>query len=60
VVIVGTTMGATSDLNGRYFILNVPPGVYQIKASIIGYEAVTVSPAGCDDFPRLPVESNRR
>ena len=25
VLIVGTTMGATTDLDGRYFILNVPP-----------------------------------
>jgi hypothetical protein len=43
VTIVGTTMGATTDLNGRYFILNVPPGTYQLKASIISYEPVVVS-----------------
>lgn len=43
VVLVGTTMGATSDLSGRYFILNVPPGTYQVKASIIGYEPVIIA-----------------
>jgi hypothetical protein len=43
VVIVGTTMGATTDINGQYFILNVPPGTYQLRASLIGYEPVVVS-----------------
>ncbi len=40
VVILGTTMGASTDLNGYYFIINVPPGVYSVKASIIGYTPV--------------------
>ena len=26
VIIVGTTMGAATDTNGEYFILNIPPG----------------------------------
>jgi Carboxypeptidase regulatory-like domain len=43
VTIVGTTMGASTDLNGQYFILNVPPGTYQLRASIIGYEPVFFS-----------------
>ncbi|MDZ7289291.1 MAG: carboxypeptidase-like regulatory domain-containing protein [candidate division KSB1 bacterium] len=43
VQIVGTMMGSTTDLQGRYFILNVPPGTYQVKASIIGYEPITIS-----------------
>lgn len=43
VTIVGTTMGASTDLEGRYFILNVPPGTYQLRASIIGYEPVVIS-----------------
>lgn len=40
IVILGTTMGAASDVNGFYFILNVPPGVYTLKASLIGYTPV--------------------
>lgn len=37
VIIEGTTMGAATDLKGEYVILNIPPGVYEIKASMIGY-----------------------
>jgi outer membrane receptor protein involved in Fe transport len=36
-IIVGTTLGAASDLDGNYFILNIPPGTYQLKALAIGY-----------------------
>ncbi|MDZ7264462.1 MAG: TonB-dependent receptor [candidate division KSB1 bacterium] len=42
VVIVGTSMGAASDLNGNFIILNVPPGSYDVKATVIGYAAMTV------------------
>ena len=38
VIIDGTTMGAATDHNGFYFIINVPPGNYTIRASMIGYE----------------------
>lgn len=38
VVIVGTTMGAATNLNGEYFIINVPVGVYKVKASMMGYK----------------------
>src|SRR3989339_1556984 len=42
VLIVGTTMGASSDIDGNYFILNIPPGEYQVKASMIGYSSFTI------------------
>ncbi|MFQ5769752.1 MAG: TonB-dependent receptor domain-containing protein [bacterium] len=38
VVIEGTSMGAATDMNGFFFIINVPPGKYTIKASMMGYE----------------------
>ena len=41
ILIVGTAFGVTSDLQGDYFIANVPPGIYSVKASIIGFEPVT-------------------
>ncbi|MDZ7722248.1 MAG: carboxypeptidase-like regulatory domain-containing protein [candidate division KSB1 bacterium] len=37
VVVSGTRLGAATDLQGRYVILNVPVGVYEISASMIGY-----------------------
>ncbi len=43
VFIVGTTYGAASDLNGLFTILNVPPGVYSLQASVLGYATVTVN-----------------
>ena len=43
VQIVGTTLGASSDANGNYFILNVHPGSYSVRVSFIGYTAVTVT-----------------
>lgn len=42
IILVGTTMGAASNIDGEYFIINVPPGIYQLKASLIGYAAVTI------------------
>ncbi len=41
VVIAGTTMGAATDANGYFFILQVPPGTYSVKATMLGFEAVT-------------------
>ncbi len=41
IIILGTSMGASSDLDGNYFIINIPPGEYQIKASMVGYSSYT-------------------
>ncbi len=40
VSVEGTTLGASTDPDGAYFILNVPPGKYDIQASLIGYQRV--------------------
>ena len=37
VVLEGTKRGATSDLDGYYFILSVEPGTYQVRATMVGY-----------------------
>lgn len=42
IIIVGTTMGAASDINGKYFILNIPPGTYTVKATMVGYKKFVV------------------
>ncbi|UCD37752.1 MAG: TonB-dependent receptor [Fidelibacterota bacterium] len=37
VVLDGTTLGAATNTNGEYFILNIPPGRYTVRISVIGY-----------------------
>ncbi len=37
VLIEGTQMGASADMEGRYFIINVPVGKYTVSASMMGY-----------------------
>ncbi len=43
VVLVGTSLGAASDINGNYMILNVPQGTYVLRSTFIGYETEDVS-----------------
>jgi hypothetical protein len=43
VILVGTQMGAAADAEGDYIILNVPPGTYNLMASMIGYGQMTVT-----------------
>ena len=38
VAVAGTTLGASTDLDGAFFVLNIPPGKYDIQASMIGYQ----------------------
>jgi outer membrane receptor protein involved in Fe transport len=40
VIIVGTSLGTVSDLDGNYVILNVPPGVFSVRAQYVGYQPV--------------------
>ena len=41
VVILGTGLGASTDLSGSYTVNNVPSGTYQFKVSMIGYESTS-------------------
>lgn len=45
VIIEGTAWGASTDLEGYYFIINIPPGVYSLRASMMGYEQMKVTHA---------------
>lgn len=40
ITVRGTSLGAASDLDGEFFILNVPPGAYNVAVSIIGYQGI--------------------
>jgi hypothetical protein len=43
VTVVGTSLGAAADVGGRYFILNVPPGTYRLRASAVGFTPKAVT-----------------
>lgn len=40
VIIAGTNLGAATDVNGDFLILNVPPGSYTLIARYVGYREV--------------------
>lgn len=42
VIIEGTRLGAAADLDGYYFINNIPPGTYTVTVSIVGYQKATI------------------
>jgi len=41
-VIVGSSQGAASSLDGYYQILNVKPGVYSLRATFIGFSTIII------------------
>lgn len=43
VMVVGTSLGASTDADGRYMIINVPVGTYTMQFSSVGYGSVEVS-----------------
>jgi outer membrane receptor protein involved in Fe transport len=43
VFIKGSSLGASTDIDGYYAILNVPPGTHTVMASIVGYSPITVN-----------------
>lgn len=43
VIILGSNYGASIDLDGNFIINKVPVGIYQVRASVIGYKAIVVS-----------------
>ncbi|RMH62775.1 MAG: TonB-dependent receptor [Calditrichaeota bacterium] len=42
VIVVGQPLGASTDLNGEYYILNLPPAQYDLECSYIGYNTVNI------------------
>jgi TonB-dependent receptor len=42
VILVGTSMGASTNISGQYTIRNVPAGSYQLRATYVGYKSETV------------------
>ena len=38
VLVVGLRIGASTDANGNFLITQVPPGIYRLQASFLGYK----------------------
>ena len=43
IIIVGTDLGAATDIDGNYKIIKVPPGNYKIQVIMIGYAKTNIS-----------------
>jgi hypothetical protein len=42
VLVVGTSLGASTNLDGEYTVSNIPPGKYDVRFSFLGYEKKTL------------------
>ncbi|PKL88178.1 MAG: hypothetical protein CVV23_11645 [Ignavibacteriae bacterium HGW-Ignavibacteriae-2] len=42
IIIEGTYLGAAADLDGYYYINNIPPGEYTVLVSAVGYKKTTI------------------
>ncbi|MCF7805719.1 MAG: TonB-dependent receptor [Candidatus Marinimicrobia bacterium] len=42
-ILEGTSKGAATNADGYYYIINIPPGTYTLRAQMIGYEIVRVT-----------------
>jgi hypothetical protein len=43
VLVIGTSFGAATDVNGQYTISNLESGFYEVKFSYIGYQTKSIS-----------------
>jgi len=50
IIVKGTTFGAATDMNGKFYISNVPIGIHKVMASMIGYKIA---------IKRIKVSTNR-
>ena len=43
VAMIGVQLGAITDENGQFTILNIPSGTYSVRAALLGYRAITTT-----------------
>jgi hypothetical protein len=43
ILIIGKPLGSSTDKSGSYFIEKIPPGIYDVKVSYIGYYPLVIS-----------------
>jgi len=57
VLISGTSSGAATDANGEYFIINLPPGSYDVEFSMIGYASYSAEGVSVNIDVTTPVNA---
>ena len=70
VLVLGTSLGASTDPDGNFTIREVPVGTYQVRATLVGYEPVIladikaladlVAKMTTPDEPELPKKAARK
>lgn len=61
VMIIGLNKGAVTNAEGKFTIDQVPPGIYRLQASAIGYKSVTTPEyivSNKDLHPQIEMEEN--
>lgn len=58
VIIEGTTIGATSDMEGNYRIENLKPGLYNITCSYVGFKTITIEEVRVDNVKPAVINLN--
>src|SRR5690554_5049359 len=43
ILVGGTSLGAATDVNGDFTISNLEAGTYELRASYVGYQSITIS-----------------
>jgi outer membrane receptor protein involved in Fe transport len=58
IAVVGLRLGAATDADGRFLVLNIPAGKIAVRVNLIGYRAVTTENVeiNADNTTRLDVE----
>lgn len=54
--LMNTSMGAAADVDGRYFIINVRPGIYEMRVDMIGYAPVVVEEVAVSINRTVPID----
>lgn len=43
VIVMGTSIGAATDANGEFLLMNLDAAVYDVRASYLGYQTITLT-----------------
>ncbi len=55
--VTGTRQGTTTDVDGQYFLLNLPPGTHTLDFSFIGYQSVKVTDVRVESGRTTPIDA---